>query len=145
MYTDNNETYNNYILRFCSNLHGKVIKWLTGSNRLRRSDMIKHLVMGLVLVGFGNHAVAHVTTMTNNELDEVVLPTQEQGQLQPVLPQYDANGQIGSVAAEMNPTSIGSMQSIRVDTSATNPVMPTLPPAVVAQLNQIFNIASQGR
>lgn len=65
--------------------------------------------MSFVLVLFVNHAFAHVTTLTNSELDEVALPTQQQGQLQPALPQSDANGQIGSVAAEINPTSIGSM------------------------------------
>ena len=105
--------------------------------------MMKQLVMSLGLLACG-HAVAHVTTMTNNELDEVVLPTQQQEQLQPVLPQYDSNGQIGTVAAEINPISTNGMQGIRVETSNT-PVMPTLPPAVVSQLNQIFNIASQNR
>ncbi len=107
--------------------------------------MIKYLMVSVVLIAGSSQAFAHVTTMTNNELDEVALPTQSQAQLQPVLPQYDANGQIGTVATEINPISTNGMQGIHVDTSSANPVMPTLPPAVVSQLNQIFNIASQTR
>ncbi|MDE2420347.1 MAG: hypothetical protein KGO49_04085 [Gammaproteobacteria bacterium] len=106
--------------------------------------MIKYLMVSVVLIAGSSQAFAHVTTMTNNELDEVALPTQSQAQLQPVLPQYDSNGQIGTVATEINPISTNGMQGIRVETSSA-PVMPALPPAVVAQLNQIFNIASQNR
>lgn len=100
------------------------------------------IILGLFVCG---HTIADVTTMTNNELDEVTLPTQSQAQLQPVLPQYDANGQIGTVTTEINPIPTNGMQGIYLDTTTTNPVMPTLPPAVAAQLNQIFNIASQTR
>lgn len=105
--------------------------------------MIKLLVVSLGLIVYSSISCANVKVLSNTELDEVVLPTQQQGQLQPVLPEYDSNGQIGTVTADTNPIAVNGVQSIRVAAPVANPVMPTLPPSVVSQLNQIFNLASQ--
>jgi len=105
--------------------------------------MIKLLMVSIGLVVYSSVAYANVKILSNTELDEVALPTQQQGQLQPVLPEYDSNGQIGRVIADTNPTGVNGVQSVRVAAPVSNPVIPTLPPSVVSQLNQIFNLASQ--
>jgi len=68
------------------------------------TDMIKHLVVCVVLVAYSRIACANVKVMSNTELDEVVLATQPQ-QIQPVLPEYDSNGQIGGVTGALSASS----------------------------------------
>lgn len=58
--------------------------------------MIKYLVLSIGLIAFTSMAYAEVTAMNNNELAAVVVAPQEQF-LQPVLPEYQANVQIGGV------------------------------------------------
>lgn len=60
--------------------------------------MVKRFIIsGLIgLSAFENRAYADVTAMNNTELAAVVVTPQEQF-LQPVLPEYNANGQIGGV------------------------------------------------
>jgi hypothetical protein len=58
--------------------------------------MVRHFLMGLGLVAYGSIACAHVTVLTNHELDEVAIATQSI-ELKPFLPKYDSNGQVGGI------------------------------------------------
>lgn len=77
--------------------------------------MVKYFVISMGLFAFGNVASADVTVMNNAELADVVVATQRE-QLQPVLPEYDAKGQIGGVTAI---TSNASMSAGRLGTPET--------------------------
>jgi len=106
--------------------------------------MIMRLVMSFGLVAFGSIACANVKVMSNSELDEVVIATQPQEQMQPTLPESNANGQIGAVAAGTFPTPVIG-QTLPTHLPDPTPIVPTLSPAVAALLNQILNQASQTR
>ncbi len=101
--------------------------------------MIKHLVVSIGLIAFGNIACANVTVMDNTELDSVVVQTQQE-QLQPVLPEYNADGQIGGVTTVAIPTPVEVPQVANLN---TNSVEQPLPPQLISALNQILNIAKQ--
>lgn len=101
--------------------------------------MIKHLLMGIGLIASCNLACAAVAVMDNAELDSVVVETQQE-QLQPVLPEYNANGQIGGVATISTPV-VGAVTPVA--NLNANPVTPQLSPQLIATLNQLLNLASQ--
>lgn len=66
--------------------------------------MVKYFLMSIGMVAYCSIACAQVKVMTNTELDEVVLATR-QPQLQPVLPEYDSNGQIGGLTRALSSSS----------------------------------------
>ena len=102
--------------------------------------MIKHLVLSIGLVVSCNMACAAVAVMDNAELASVVVETQQE-QLQPVLPEYNANGQIGGV--------VGAAIPVNVSTPVVNlnvqPVEQPLSPQLMMQLNQLLNLAMQSK
>ncbi|MBC7750927.1 MAG: hypothetical protein H7Z73_04295, partial [Candidatus Saccharibacteria bacterium] len=72
--------------------------------------MVKYFIVSIWMAAYCSIACAQVKIMTNTELDEVVLATR-QPQLQPVLPEYDSNGQIGgltrSLSSSSQPVAVG--------------------------------------
>lgn len=101
--------------------------------------MIKHLIVSIGLIASCNMASAAVAVMDNAELDSVVVETQQE-QLQPALPEYNANGQIGGVATIPTPV-VGAVTPI--PNLNANPVDQPLPPQLISALNQILNLAKQ--
>ena len=99
--------------------------------------MNKHLLISLSLLAVCNLTYANVTILDNAELASVVVQTQQE-QLQPVLPEYDANGQIGGVS----PSEQAQLRGVPVAPVSFNPVdSPQLTPQLISQLNQILKIA----
>lgn len=105
---------------------------------------MKKRMLSMAMMIFCSVAHADVTPLDNTELASVVVQTQQE-QLQPVLPEYNANGQVGAVAAGALPTTVVGQAALPTQLPFTNPIAPTLPPPVVAMLNQIFNVANQSR
>lgn len=103
--------------------------------------MMKHLVISIGLIASCNMAFAAVTVLDNAELDSVVVETQLELS-QPVLPEYNANGQIGGVVGASNPV-VGVVPPV-VNLNV-NPVTPQLPPQVISAFNQILNLALQNK
>ena len=103
--------------------------------------MIKHLVLSVGLIASCNMAYGVVTVLDNAELDSVVVQTQ-QVQLQPVLPEYNANGQVGGVVGATTPVAgvVTPVANLNV-----NPVTPQLSPQLISTLNQILNLALQNK
>lgn len=104
--------------------------------------MIKHLLVSFGLIASCNMACAAVAVMDNAELDSVVVETQLE-QLQPVLPEYNTNGQIGGVVAAGTLTPLGVPAPVA--NLNTNPVTPPLSPQLISTLNQILNLALQSK
>ncbi len=103
--------------------------------------MIKHLLMGIGLIASCNMATAAVTVMDSAELDSVIVQTQRE-QLQPVLPEYNANGQIGGVAV-----TVPTVEGVPAPLANLNviPVEQPLPPKIIAALDLILNLAIQNK
>jgi hypothetical protein len=76
--------------------------------------------MGLGFVAYGSIAYADVSVLTNNELDEVAIATQSV-KLQPILPKYDSNGQVGGIAVALTGSNVPVAGSL-----ATPTITPTV-------------------
>ncbi len=101
--------------------------------------MMKHLVLSIGLVASCNMACAAVAVMDNAELASVVVETQQE-QFQPVLPEYNANGQIGGVVTTTPLNASTPIANLNVQ-----PVEQPLSPQLMSQLNQLLNYAMQNQ
>jgi hypothetical protein len=79
--------------------------------------MVKILLVGFGLVVICNMTYANVTVMDNSDLSTADVPMQPEP-LQPVLPEYNGNGQVGSVAVVPYVPSA----SLGLSTSSASPV-----------------------
>lgn len=104
--------------------------------------MIKRLVINIVLVGSCTMACADVVVLDNAELDSVVVETQQE-QLQPIMPDYNVNGQIGGVVGTVSNPVVGVVAPVA--NLNVNPAQPPLSPQLISTLNQILNLALQNK
>ena len=102
--------------------------------------MMKHLVLSIGLVASCNMACAAVAVMDNAELASVVVETQQE-QFQPVLPEYNANGQIGGVVTTTPLNVSPPVANLNVQPVVEQPLSPQL----MSQLNQLLNYAMQNQ
>lgn len=102
--------------------------------------MMKRLVLSIGLIVSCNMAFAAVAVMDNAELASVVVETQQE-QFQPVLPEYNSNGQIGGVATT-TPLNVSTpVANLNVQPVVEQPLSPQL----MSQLNQLLNYAMQNQ